>query len=114
MDTLEKTRQYRFIVKDLLTEYASYKPSCEGIEIKTIFDTDEDRYLVLSVGWHETKWMYGNSMHIDIIAGKIWIQLNNTEIDLGEELVKRGVPKADIVIGFLPPEIREYSDYAVV
>jgi hypothetical protein len=50
---------------------------------------------------------------LDIINGKIWIQQNMTEIDLGEELVEMGVPKSDIVIGFLAPEIREYSEYAV-
>ena len=54
-----------------------------------------------------------NSSYIQGKTGKIWIQQNMTEIDLGEELVKMGVPKSDIVIGFLPPEVREYSEYAV-
>lgn len=52
-------------------------------------------------------------MRMDIINGKIWIQQNMTEIDLGEELVKRGVPKSEIVIGFFSPKMREYTEYAV-
>jgi hypothetical protein len=36
-----------------------------------------------------------------------------TEIDLGRFFVDKGVPKSDIVIGFLAPEIRAYSEYAV-
>ena len=36
-----------------------------------------------------------------------------TEIDIDDELIRLGVPKADIVLGFLSPKMREYSDYAV-
>ena len=50
---------------------------------------------------------------MDIINGKIWIQRNMTEIDLGQKLTEMGVPKSDIVLGFLSPKVREYSDYAV-
>ena len=36
-----------------------------------------------------------------------------TEVDLGLRLMELGVPKSDIVLGFLSPKIRGYSDYAV-
>jgi XisI protein len=39
----------------------------------------------------------------DIKDGKIWIQRNMTEADLGQELVEMGVPKEDIVLGLHPP-----------
>ena len=52
-------------------------------------------------------------MHIEIINGKIWIQYNMTEINLDDEFVRQGVPKSDIVLGFLSPKMREYSDYAL-
>ncbi|MGB8690593.1 MAG: element excision factor XisI family protein [Microcoleus sp.] len=45
--------------------------------------------------------------------GKIWIQQNGTEIDLGQELVNIGVPKSDIVVGFHPPYMRQFTDFAV-
>jgi len=28
--------------------------------------------------------VYGSSMHLDIKNGKIWIQINNTELDIGQ------------------------------
>lgn len=52
-------------------------------------------------------------MHFDIIDGKIWIQNNMTEWDVGEMLEEQGIPKSDIVLGFLKPSTRAFTDYAV-
>jgi hypothetical protein len=113
MANLEKINRYRTIVQNILSQYASYKPSHGDIEVQAIFDTERDHYQVLGIGWDGKKRVFGCSMHLDIKDGKIWIQLNNTEVELGEELVEQGVPKEDIVIGFQPTYIREISGYAV-
>ena len=39
--------------------------------------------------------------------------LNNTELEAASELVRKGVPKTDIVLGFHPKEVRALTDYAV-
>ncbi len=52
-------------------------------------------------------------MHLDIKDGKIWIQHNMTEVDLGQELVNRGVPAEDIILGLQPPYKRPYTNYGV-
>jgi hypothetical protein len=46
--------------------YASYKPSYGDIEIQTLFDTEQDHYQVLGVGWNKKERFYGCSMHLDI------------------------------------------------
>ena len=51
--------------------------------------------------------------HHHIIDGKIWIQQDGTEIGSANELVELGVPKHDIVLGFDPPNLRHYTDFAV-
>jgi hypothetical protein len=56
---------------------------------------------------------FKNVRSIDIKNGKIWIQLNNTELDIGQALVEKGVPKEDIVIGFQPVYICQVSGYAI-
>jgi hypothetical protein len=48
-----------------------------------------------------------------IINGKIWIQQNMTEWDVGQMFQQMGIPKSDIVLGFLAPSTRAYTDYAV-
>lgn len=60
-----------------------------------------------------TKRCYGVVLHIDIIDGKIWIQQDGTEIGSANELVELGVPRQDIVLGFDPPNLRQYTDFAM-
>jgi XisI protein len=54
----------------------------------------------MRVGWQEMKRVYHTTMHFDIKDGKIWIQQNMTDVDVGQELVDLGVPKEDIIWGY--------------
>lgn len=114
MASVEKKEKYRLIIKELLNQYGTYKPSYGDIDLQTIFDAENDHYQVLAVGWEENHRVYGCSIHLDIKEDKIWIQANNTEIDIAQELVTAGVSKDDIVIAFQPPYLRQVSGYAVV
>jgi len=113
MENLDKVQKYRTIIKQILSKYGTYKPANGEIEIQTLFDTEHDHYQVLGVGWDKKERIYGCSMHLDIKNDKIWIQTNNTELDIGQALVEMGVPKIDIVIGFQPVYIRQVSGYAI-
>jgi hypothetical protein len=113
MENLEKVQNYRTIIKQILSQYATYKPSHGEIEMQTLLDNEQDRYQVLAIGWDNDKRIYGCSMQFDIKAGKIWIQANNTDIDIAEALVAKGVPKEDIVIGLQPDYLRQYTGYAI-
>jgi hypothetical protein len=53
MKNLEKIQKYRDIIKQILNQYATYKPSHGNIEIQTLFDTEHDHYQVLGVGWNK-------------------------------------------------------------
>ena len=114
MDTLMNIDRYRVVIKQLLSQYATYKPSYGEVEIETVFDLEQDRYLVLAIGWDGKQRVYGCSIHLDIRDHKIWIQVNNTELDIGQDLVDVGVPKEDIVVGFQPLYMRQFSGYAIV
>lgn len=74
---------------------------------------NRNRYQVLAIGWDNDKRIYGCSMHLDIKAGKIWIQANNTDIDIAEALVAKRVPKENIVIGLQPDYLRQYTGYGI-
>jgi hypothetical protein len=52
-------------------------------------------------------------MHLDIKEGKIWLQQNLTDQNPAEELVKKGVPRTDIILGLQAPYKRAYTDYGV-
>lgn len=110
MDKLEK---YRSCIRQLLNEYASYKSSYDTeVESEVITDTEHDHYQLIRVGWHQKRRVHGCVMHIDIRQGKVWIQHNGTDCRIAEELVAMGIPRNEIVLGFQPPYMRQYTEYA--
>ncbi|MEM7579484.1 MAG: XisI protein, partial [Cyanobacteria bacterium P01_A01_bin.80] len=88
MDTLER---YRQIVRDLIYDYAKYKPSHGEIETEAIINPETDHYEVMHVGWDGQRRIHGCVVHIDIIQGKIWIQHDGTNRPVAEELLEAGV-----------------------
>ncbi|HAG80887.1 MAG TPA: XisI protein [Cyanobacteria bacterium UBA12227] len=110
---MERVEQYRGYIKQLLTEYASYKSLNKTIERQLVCDTQNDHYQIVNMGWEGHRRIYGCTIHIDIKDGKIWIQHNMTEVDLGEELLAKGVPASDIILGLHPPYKRPYTNYGV-
>ncbi len=109
MDAIER---YREVVRKLIHDYASYKPSHGQIETEAVIDTENDHYEVVHVGWDGVRRVHGSVVHIDIIDGKIWIQYDGTTRPVADELLATGVPKEDIVLGFYPAEDRQYTDFA--
>ena len=110
MDTLDT---YREIIEKLLLEYTKIPYAYGDIQTETVFDRRNDRYLLMNVGWDSGKRVHGSLVHIDIINGKVWIQRDGTEHGVAKELVKAGIPKDHIVLGFRPAEVRQYTEYAV-
>ena len=110
MDTVEF---YRQSVKQLLTEYAVFFNFGDRVQSQTIFDLEQDRYMLISIGWMGEKRVHDCIIHIDIINSQVWIQENNTDRSIAEELVAAGIPPKSIVLGLQPPELRPYTDYGV-
>lgn len=103
---------YSEIIQSLIQKQANLHKS-GSVPVETIFDTERNHYLLIKVGWINDRWVYGCLLHLDIINGKIYIQQNNTELDIASYLVDLGVPKHDIVIGFHSPFTRKLTEYAV-
>lgn len=108
---METIIQYRQIIRDLLESHLSHDDP--DIECQLICDTEHDHYQLVELGWQGLQRLYACYMHLDIKNGKIWIQHNMTEADLGQELVDRGVPPSDIILGLHPPYKRPYTNYGV-
>lgn len=110
MDTL---KEYRRIIRELLEKYATYKPARGDVQIEVVLDQDNDHYELMYAGWNGKYRIHGSVLHIDIRNEKVWIQQDGTEEGIAEELVKAGIPRERIVLGFKPPEIRAHTDFAV-
>ena len=110
MANLENYRQY---IQTILQEHSQFKPKYDEIDNELIFDTINDHYQLMYIGWNDLKRVYYSIIHFDIKDNKIWIQQNTTETDLAEQLVNMGVPKEDIIFGLQPPYKRPYTGYGV-
>jgi XisI protein len=104
---------YRKAIEDILSEYASVPYAFGDIQTEPVFDRSRDRYLLVNVGWMNKSRVHGALVHVDIIDGKVWIQRDGTEDGIAEDLVRAGVPRNQIVLGFQPPKVRPHTDYAV-
>ena len=110
---MDRLKGYPEIVQTLLKSYAAYSQNESAIDTELIFDTTRDHYQLVHVGWQNERRVYGCVLHLDIKAGKIWLQHNGTEADIAAELAELGIPKNDIVIGFHSPFKRQFTEYAV-
>lgn len=113
MDTIEKREKYRQIIRDVLTPYVALQYSNGDITNEALFDRDNDRYTVISVGWQGDHRVHHSLIHIDIINGKVWIQRDGTEDGIGYALEAAGIPKEDIVPAFHPKDVRAHTGYAI-
>lgn len=110
---MDRIIKYRHIIEALITDYANQEEPEKGIEYELIFDTKHDHYQLFRVGWTESLFRICSIvLHFDIKDDKIWIQHSAFEADIAAELVEKGVPKSDIVLGFFAPYRRKLSEYA--
>jgi len=110
---MDKLAKYREIIQSLLTDFSKGDILGGEIESQTVFDLTSDRYLLVDLGWNEQRRIYACLLHLEIRDGKIWIQRNQTDRSLTDELLEAGVAKEDIVLGLHPPEIRKYTGLGV-
>ena len=113
---MDKVTQYQNFIVGLLKEQVADIKGVEGgeVEEQLIVDLTHNYFQWLTIGWeNEESFRSYINIHFSIKPnGKIWLMENNTDIRIAEELVKLGVPRQDIVLGFQPPSIRPFTDYA--
>ena len=109
---MDKLNHYRQSISKFLIKYVNTWQE-EGVETQLIIDSERDHYLLLRVGWEKGKRINYAVFQFDIKDEKIWIQENNTDVEVDRELEEMGISKKEIVVGFHHPSMREYSDYAI-
>jgi hypothetical protein len=118
MDTINQKIATR---KNALTKYfralaKSYNNSLGNtMTYQAIIDTEENHFQLMKMGWYNDLYTFSVLIHLDINSetGNIWIQQNNTEIEIEEALAPFDITKKDLVLGFRPDYVREFSDFAV-
>jgi len=106
---------YPSIVKQALSSYASLLAKCPSPSYNIIlaFDDGNSQYLLRKLGWTESSRVRQTVLHIAIRNGKIWIEEDWTEEGIATYFLSHGIPREDIVLGFQPPIMRPYTEFAV-
>jgi XisI protein len=111
-----KVKRYEKYILEILNDHkVGYQEYVWGhLEDVVLIDKNSLHYQLLTTGWQKGRHIHDISIHFHIAAdGKIWVEINNTEVSVAKELEKKGVPKTDIVLGFHPEKVRHLTDYAV-
>jgi XisI protein len=110
---MDKLDHYRNCVQTFLEKQSYYRARDKDIENELFFDLIRDHYQLMRVGWKGLDRVYHTALYFDIKDGKIWLQQNTTDIDVGQELLDMNIPKEDIVLGLHPVYKRPHTGYGV-
>ncbi|MEY4904822.1 MAG: hypothetical protein RLZZ292_2637 [Bacteroidota bacterium] len=111
---VRKLKKYQSYIETFLEEEAADRTS-SSINWEVVTDTKHHHYQLVETGWYNKKHIYRVLFHLQIKENeKIWLLVNNTDILVAEELVKKGVASSDIVLGFQPENVRQYTGFAVI
>ena len=110
MDALDTKRD---LIEQVLSKYTEPPFADEATQTEVVFDRARDRYLLLEIGWENSLRVHQTVAHLEIITGKIWIQLDKTPRGVAYDLLDNGVSKNEIVLGFRSQTLREISEFAV-
>ena len=94
MDTISK---YQQIIEQIIGDYSQLRYSYSEVERKTVFDREQNHYLLMILGVEGHKMVHGCILHLEIKDDKIWIHRDGTEDGIAGELLAPGVPKEKIV-----------------
>ena len=112
MDTIT---HYKEIVKEVVSEVMdSYETLPSKLKVQLITDEKNEQFLIYQNDWQQEKRRYGCFLHLEIANNaKIWIHHDGTDLVIVQTLLDKGIPEADIVLGFRSPAFRPYTGFAV-
>lgn len=116
---MDKLNHYTKLLKEIFEEYKKNNPSVSnpsiGQKVNSFFVNDEENgvFTWFHFGWTTQGRVDSINAFVRLQDGKIHIEEDWTEEGIGNILLERGVPKKDIVVEFHPPEMRQYTDFAL-
>jgi hypothetical protein len=115
MDTLTN---YRNIIKTVLDGYYQMTQSQTNgahrgeVSDRLALDDTRDHYLWFRFGWDDRKLVQHIIIYLRLDQGKIWVEQDNTDLCVVDDLLAAGIPAGDIVLGFHHPSKRALTEFA--
>jgi hypothetical protein len=109
---MDRLASYSALLRDSICEIVADIPPQEGIRTEYVIDEARGHFEIIEAGWDGPRRVHGILLHCDLRDGKIHVEHDGTGLGIADILVSRGVPQADIVLGFHPPAYREFTPFA--
>jgi len=112
---MDRVEAYPTLIKQALSNYVALVEKSPHLpyQVVAVFDDEHQHYIVRKVGWKDNKRILKTVLHVALQNGKIWIEEDLTEEGIATWFLDHGVPPTEIVLGFQPPLIRPYTEFAV-
>lgn len=112
---MDRVNQYAETAKQVLSElYQRYAHSSQDVQHHLVLDEERHQYLLITDGWLDDRRFYGIAIHLEVRSdGKLWVHDDNTDLVIVDDLLARGIPKQDMVLGWHAPSMREDTEFAI-
>ena len=113
---MERIKKYKKLTLSILNEICQDLLENPNKSVKPYIIKDENagHFLLYLDGWQNNRRIYGCSTHIQVDDfGKVHLNLDNTDLEIGQKLLDGGVAKSDLVLAFIAPKRRADAGYAI-
>lgn len=116
---MDSLTHYRNTIQTLLKHYYDLSQNQPSSHTKTaiaenlILDAERDQYLWLRSGWDNNKRVQHIILYFRIENGKVWVETDNTDLCVVDDLIAANIPQQDIVLGFHHPSKRPLTQFAI-
>ena len=103
------------MVEEYVKSYMDWVANNPKHDYHLMSDKEKGHIQLFKAGFNkEGKFRFHVVFHFQVKEdGKVWVLVNNTDIEVGIEFMKKGLSNQQIVVGFISPKLREHSGYAV-
>ena len=109
---METLSHYRQVITTILSDLAEATAQ-DRVEALALFDSTHDNYLLLAAGWDGVRRIHHIIAHLRIRNDKIWVEADNTDAEIVQQLLDSGVPREAIVLAFYSPHKRALTEFTV-
>lgn len=112
---MDKIKKYKNILRNEMEHQASLSfGNASDLHRHLVIGQDENEFILVLKGWQDEIYRYGIIFHFEIIDNKVWLHENNTDLDIGTKLAELGIPKSDIVLGFVSNLEKTIEGYSAI